>query len=235
MKKIVLLICVFIFLQTMPFAVVQAETYDDDDNPYMSNVVYLDTKGDEVSAFTSYSREDDKTYLFVEYADRFEAYDYLSGELIVTITFHQDDTYITPLFAEPQLSFPDSIMASPDDYESWTSYVYVTRDDMHIDNLTGLTVSILVTYLTNHYGYGWAGYLTALAQAIINASASDVYALIYKSTNLYCSILIKEKYVFYKNNGTYIRTEYKNPRWLGNPYDYTQPYACRVLEERYAY
>lgn len=218
-KYLLILLSALMMVSLTPFHIFAGEIESD----YSSDPVVV------------YSPEDDRTYMIKVYDHSSEIYDYDTLELLATMTVSTDELYIAPIEPRSLITPGDSLNATPDDYESWTSYYYVTRDDFHIDGLTSLTVYALQLLIENYYGAGWVNTLFELATMIKSNSVEDGYALIYRSTNIYCSILIKEKYNFYKNNGSFLKTEYKNPRWLGSPYDYTQPNACRVLVNRYTY
>ena len=70
---------------------------------------------------------------------------------------------------------------------------------------------------------------------MIKILSFSFFVNIFNSSNVYCPILIKQRYDFYPDGNTtnLLYTDYKNPTFWGSPVDFTQPYACRVLDERY--
>lgn len=201
-------------------------------NEIISNIQMLDLEeNDLINAFTFYSDQDSKTYLVKTYTDHVDVYDNENGAIFNSMT-------ISSLTSEINLNSVDSfsntvLRSGPDDYEQWGNWAYYRRDDMHIGDISGWTISTLAGALTGVFGT-FLGPLTGLATIIYNKKYENVYANIYISTNVYCTILVKEKYNFYDNaTNAFIRTEEKAPSWWSSPYDYSQPAACRVLAERY--
>lgn len=51
--------------------------------------------------------------------------------------------------------------------------------------------------------------------------------------SIFDTTLIKQRYNYYaENTGVFLNSEERTPTFWGSPIDYTQPYACRVLDER---
>ena len=185
---------------------------------------------DLVNAFTFYSEIDAKSYLVKTYKDRVDVYDSETN-----ILYNSMEIESTPIQYNSTASnaYNNLLSVSPDDYEKWGNWGYSRRDSMHIGDISGWTISTLAGALTGAFG-AFLGPLTGLATIIYNNRYEGVYANIYISTNVYCTILVKERYDFYDNNSNaFIKSELKSPSWWGSPWDYTQPAACRVLAERY--
>ena len=202
------------------------------DNEIMSNIQMLNLEEDElINAFTFYSEQDSKSYLVKTYNDHVDVYDDENGIIFNSMT-------ISSLTSEIDFNnidlFSDTVLRSgPDDYEQWGNWAYYRRDDMHIGDMAGWTISTLAGALKGVFG-DFISPLIGLATVIYNKRYENVYANIYISTNVYCTILVKEKYNFYDNStNAFIKTEEKAPSWWSSPYDYSQPAACRVLAERY--
>ena len=145
---------------------------------------------------------------------------------------------ITSIIAENYFNNIDTfngnlLRSEPNDYEKWGSWTYYKRDDIHIGDMTNWTISTLAGALTGAFGI-FSGPLTGLATLIYHKKYENIYANIYISTNVYCSILVKEKYNFYNSSSNaFIKTEKQAPSWWGSPWDYSQPAACRILAEKY--
>lgn len=229
MKKflaLAIVICISILHYSMPVSADESS-----DSAIISNIQVLDSgESGLIHAFTFYSRLDEKTYIVKTYADHVNVYDE-NEKLLNTMEFssiHDD-----PIISQTSSSNNTVMTSGADAYEKWGRWTYYRRDNMHIGDITGWTISTLAGALTGVFG-SFLGPLAGLATIIYNKKYEDIYANIYISTNVYCTILVKQKYFFYSDStNVYIKSEEKAPSWWGSPWDYTQPAACRILAERY--
>lgn len=230
MKKLLSLsitICV-LFLNL----IIPVNANEESSNDVISDIQMINVEEDGlINSFTFYSELDSKTYLVKTYEDHVDVYYDDTETLFNSMEFSSvtSEVNLTDIS-----SFNNSVLRSgPDDFEQWGNWAYYRRDDMHIGDMAGWTISTLAGALTGYFG-AFLGPLTGLATIIYNKKYENVYANIYISTNVYCTILVKEKYNFYDNStNAFIKTEEKAPSWWSSPYDYSQPAECRVLAERY--
>lgn len=224
MKKIFAFILSTSILMTSFITSVSAEEVD---NNIMSNVqeaVLNEESG--IKVITYYSQEDAIHYLVKVYENRIEVYNDDSNVLITRAEITKHEAIVSPINI---FATNDLLRAGADDYEKWGAYAKYKTETFHINDIESLTLSTVAGMLS-----GWLGFGMSAAIAVYNNKYKDLYADLYMSTNVYCSILVKEKYELYKvGDGTHVTTEYRGPSWWGSPWDYSQPAACRVLAERY--
>lgn len=227
MKKILLSLLTL----CMSFCLVSPISAQENDmDYYMTDVEYLELDEEGLlKMFTFYSEADDMTYLVKTFDDRVEMYDATTGEKLGSASIVKEE------FVETDLELLDeeisTMRATPDDYEDWGSYTFYKSDNLHFgDDIFSWSFSQLAGYVLGAFG----DVATAILEEVYNNKYEGLDAKIYNSINRHCSILIKERYDFYEEGtNNYIGREYMDPRWRGNPQDYSYPAACRVLAQRY--
>lgn len=166
--------------------------------------------------------------------NKFYAVDY-EGNVLLTAILH------TTAFSIKKASTSNMLLASNillEQYDKFSSFDYITTGNIEFQhgNLSSVTtIAGLITTVLGSMSGGILFGVTALAGDIYERQADWVTYDYYLSSNQYCSILGKEKYEFYDDNGNYLRTVYTDYSWFGNPDNYSYPAACRVLKEKYPY
>ncbi|MGN1343592.1 MAG: hypothetical protein ACI4U3_03380 [Traorella sp.] len=200
---------------------------------YISNIEIVNIEEEGLqNAFTFYSQADQKSYFVKSYENKTIIFELETNSLLTELIVTQD--YMVSYSIE-NLGIPGVIpLATPDDYEAWGAYSYYQTSSLHIGDLEGWTISTIAGALTGAFG-AFIGPITGLATIIYNKRYEGVDAKIYNSSNVYCPILIKQRYDFYPdgNRTNLLDQEFKTPTFWGSPIDFTQPYACRVLDQRY--
>lgn len=75
----------------------------------------------------------------------------------------------------------------------------------------------------------------SIAAKIWNSKASNMVVKYYHSSYSTCGILIKEKAETVTNGSVIDTSGPSEPKWYGDPYDYTQPSGCREIVGSYPY
>lgn len=198
------------------------------DDEFMSDITFTDSENSK--SFSFFSESDNRNYLVINHEGFISVFDYDSGDLLTTavLTDSSETNLEDHAVRINEIDVP--LRDSPDDYELWSYWSYVTTQSLHIDNITGTTISIIISIIYSAWQIN-VGY--AVAQCIYNQQYSDITGQIYYKSNVYCPILKYTRYYLYSSSGAYIGFEDYGPTWFGNAYDYDQPYACRVLAQRY--
>lgn len=219
-KKFTVLLVLAIMFCALPITT-NAESYNEE---------FYNEKETEIVSYDFYSEEDDKYYHLEKTESEIIVTD-LSSNNIVSIAHFSEEINPNIVLSDIQKSKPISILAGPDDYESWGSFAFYSSKSLSIDWTYNVTMAVLKQTLKS-----WLAFevLEIIVTKIWNDKYNDIYANIYYSYNQFCNILRKEKYEMYqKGTNKYIGTDNRGPIWIGNAYDYDKPYACRVLRERY--
>lgn len=125
-----------------------------------------------------------------------------------------------------------------DDYDQWYGFGMVYESSMELSSAESATVSACISALTMFMGVGIVGsvatsWVSSWAISEYNNNVKNFTKKVYRSTNKYCDILVKEYQEVYRGDGTKISTSAINTVWITTPWDYTTPAACRTLTERY--
>lgn len=231
MKKAIIR-CLVLCLLTLSF--LPTTVFAEEESLYIDNITEVEVTDESViRAFTYYSSVDDITYLVKVFDSKVELFNYSTGAFVEDAIIERTETMNLNTLVVQSLSNSVMPLSTPDNYENWGSYVFIRNDSLYIGDVASSSVSEIIGLLTGTY-WNSASNLFDLAVLIYNNRYEGLDAKVHASFNSHCTILVKERYDFYKQ-GTqvYLRSEEMNPSWWGSPYDYTQPAACRILAQRY--
>lgn len=231
MKRLLSLI-IALFLVTCNFNVL---LYAEETVP-VSDIVELDINEEGVErAFTYYSYEDNRHYLVKVYDDKIDVLNADTLEVVLSAERRKG----------PELSLNQNALLSEnmgeqisingiyDGEDAWSDWAYVRQDSLYISDEPS-TISEIVGILCGEFAKLTTELAFTIASAVYNNRYQGVYAKIYRKINKYCGILQIEQYrYFYNGTTTSAGEETYGPSWFGNPWDYTQPAACRVLAQTY--
>lgn len=209
-------------------------------NPFISNLEKININEEGViEAFSFYSYEDDAEYITKKYDDKIVVINSFTNEIVASATIKYGPEKIVNPMKTIKFTYDHSLIESkagptPDDYEKWGGYFKYQTSTLYIDEITKSSISTILSLLCTWIGIVDVSGLWDIAVDIYNNKYEGLDAVIYMSTNNYCPILVKMKYMFYdEDSGAYVGTAYKDPEWIGSPFDYSEPQACRVLAQRY--
>lgn len=198
------------------------------------NELIVDEVGVE-RAFTYYSYDDEQLYMVKVYENRI---DVLNADTL-EITFSaerikgEEVVSILPVEIIPNTVMQPMLINQYDSEAAWSAWAFVRRDSLQITDETG-TISEIIGILYGEFAKITTECAFTIATAVYNYRYRSVDAEIHRSINKYCGILQKERYTYYYNGTTnYAYEETYGPSWFGNPWDYSEPAACRVLAEKY--
>lgn len=125
----------------------------------------------------------------------------------------------------------------------WSGWYLCGQDNFTIDIVAQTTVSVIagLVFATIPGGYGITiSSLSTIASAIKSLGEGEhrVYNKYLQSGYSSCGILVKNKVQAYKNSSFTSQLGGEvigEAHWEGNPYDMTQPSACRELLSSYPY
>ena len=192
MKKIISIILSFSFFVNIFNVSVHA--YDTNNEYYISNVEIIEIE--EVGlkhAFTFYSQADQKSYLVKSYENKSIIIDLETNIILNEMNVYQD--YMVMQTIDSNIIPNIMPLATPDDYEVWGAYAYYQTSSLYIGDAENWTISTIAGLITGTFG-AFLGPITGLAIIIYNNNNQGVDAKIYNSSNVYCPILIKQRYDF---------------------------------------
>ena len=229
MKKVLVSLLCAVFL----FAIVPVSVSAEENSlEYMTDIVELNLNEEGlVRAFTYYSEVDEATYLVKIYEDRVDLFNLITNDFIHSATITSE--IISPMIIQNPIQIDNQaeLLSTPDNYESWGSYVFLRNDNLHIGSVEGKTISIIAGLVSGYYNF--TSKAVSLATTIYNNRYVGLDAKVYFKTNNYCTILWKERYDYYaEGTSTFIDDE-EITSWVGDPWDYSEPAACRILAQRY--
>ena len=187
--------------------------------------------------YTFESKNDDASYLVLRNDDYVEIYNKETSTLIGRMEVIQGEELPSiVLQSKPVNKSQLSQLALS--YNSWgTDWAFLRRDTLRIDGVEYMTLDAILAVLGAYFGTSLINDLTYYAIGIYNYRYAGLDVDVYFRNNDYCIICSKEKYVFFDEvTGIPLDTDDSNPVikvpvWNGDPWDYSEPAACRVLAQ----
>ena len=131
-KKFTVLLVLAIMFCALPITT-NAESYNEE---------FYNEKETEIVSYDFYSEEDDKYYHLEKTESEIIVTD-LSSNNIVSIAHFSEEINPNIVLSDIQKSKPISILASPDDYESWGSFAFYSSKSLSIDWTYNITKEII--------------------------------------------------------------------------------------------
>ncbi|SJZ68402.1 hypothetical protein [Anaerorhabdus furcosa] len=239
MKKIVLFVVTTMILLSS-FNPIYAESSINnkelflENNSQMKNIVIEDSSnyidGDIEITIKFYSVEDGMNIIIERENDIIIAYDENGNQLARAQVTHTEATFIEKslYLIEPRAA--------------WSGWYFTGQDNVLINKITSVSATVIAGIILGSFPKKFGittGALLSIA-AEIKSYGDDsrrVYNKYYGSSYSTCNILSKGKVETFKNSNftSLIGSVEGNYYWDGNPYDYTQPSACRELVGTYPY
>lgn len=222
------------FICTAPNVVSVNANYEE---PIIEDIII---NGNTTSNYTVsfYSKETQSELLFTVTGNQINAYD-LSG------VGYLGTAYVVDLDTPTEINHSSitPLRVSPDDYEKWFNWTYVTTRSVYFDNVANLTVSAIAGMIISAIlgGFSTAGITTvltlttfaySLGNAIKNSGYNTLTNDLYMRNNYFCTTLSEQRVESFGPNGISLGST-QDYVWMLDPYDPMSAYACKVLAERY--
>lgn len=228
-KVLKVLFSILMLIVLCPLAPVNAEETIE---YYVDDITDIEAVEGANRSYTYYSKADNKTYQVNSYDDYTEIVDPTTNVVLASATVNRGEKHY--IDDENNISM---MRVSPDDYEKWFDFTLVYTDDLYINPGVATSVSIIIQLICDAFGLSPLGtvgsMIVDLATEAYNKKYEHMYADVYWSNNVYCTMLYKQKMRFYADNGIFLDESPVEIKWNGSSNDPNAPYACKILDQRY--